>query len=227
MVTFGGLKLPLSVQKPEKVYELGQGDPNAILRFRPQLIRACYASLESKQHIIDVFNDKYPECSKKSVERVFKEIITKEKREGDLRPAWYATVEILDELENFRTSEGIEELKALATERMRPLVEEADAAEAAKNEELKIKEELKRLEQEKRAAEREQKEKEKQLEKDRLALQKENERKEREAQREVERKDKEAEKVKDREVKEQARLQEIEQRVQEKEQKRIEKEKAV
>jgi len=90
--------LPLSVNKPEKVYDLGQGDPNAILKFRPELIRACYASLESKQNIIDDFNIKYPECSKKSIERIFKEIITKEKREGDLRPVWYATDQILDEL---------------------------------------------------------------------------------------------------------------------------------
>ena len=161
VVTFGSVSLPLSCKKPEKVYELGQGDPNAILRFRPQLIRACYASLESKQQIIDVFNDKYPECSKKSIERIFKEIIIKEKREGDLRPAWYACEDILKELPEFNSASGAEELLAISKERMRPLVEEAEQAEAAKNEEQKIRDELKRLEQEKRAAEREQKEREK------------------------------------------------------------------
>ena len=92
-----------------------------------------------------MFNDKYPECSKKSIERVFKEIIIKEKREGDLRPVWYATPEIVAELAEFNTPDGEQELLALAKERMRPLVEEADLAEAAKNEEQKIKEELKRL----------------------------------------------------------------------------------
>lgn len=168
VVLFDGLSLPLSVKKPEKVYDFGQGDPNAILRFRAQLIRACYSSLESKQQIIDDFNDKYPECSKKSIERVFKEIIIKEKREGDLRPSWYATDVILAELTDFAPPNGIEELKALAKERMRPLVEEAEQAEAAKNEELKIKEELKRLERAQRDAEREQKEKEKMLEKEKL-----------------------------------------------------------
>ena len=117
----------MSVKKPEKVYDFGQGDPNAILKFRAQLIRACYSSLESKQQIIDDFNDKYPECSKKSIERVFKEIIIKEKRDGDLRPGWYATEEILAELAaDFGSQSGIDELKALATERMRPLVEEAE-----------------------------------------------------------------------------------------------------
>ena len=126
-MAFDGFNLPLSVKKPEKVYDFGQGDPNAILKFRAQLIRACYASLESKQQIIDDFNDKYPECSKKSIERVFKEIIIKEKRDGDLRPAWYATEEILSELSaDFNTQSGIEELKALAIKRMRPLIEEAE-----------------------------------------------------------------------------------------------------
>jgi len=48
MIIFGDKSLPLSVKKPEKIYDLGQGDPNAILRFRTQLIRACYSSLESK-----------------------------------------------------------------------------------------------------------------------------------------------------------------------------------
>ena len=115
--------MPLSVNKPEKVYELGQGDPNAILKFRPELIRACYASLESKQNIIDDFNIKFSECSKKSIERVFKEIITKEKREGDLRPVWYATDQILEELKL-----SSEELSSLAQERMKPLVEEAESA---------------------------------------------------------------------------------------------------
>lgn len=161
------MALPLSVNKPEKVYDLGQGDPNAILKFRGELIRACYVSLESKQNIIDDFNLQYPECSKKSIERVFKDIIIKEKRDGDLRPVWYATPEILEELK--LNEEGPKaELLALATERMRPLVEEAEQAQAAKNEEQKIKDELKKLQQAQRDFEREQKERDRQLEKERL-----------------------------------------------------------
>ena len=108
-----------------------------------------------------MFNDKYPECSKKSIERVFKEIIIKEKREGDLRPVWYATETILNELADFKEPEGLAELKAIAAERMRPLIEEVEQAEAAKNEELKIKEQLKLLQQAQREAEREQREKQK------------------------------------------------------------------
>ena len=154
ILPFGRLTLPLSVKKPEKVYEIGQSDPNAILRYRHELIRACYLSLESKQLIIDDFNDKYPECSKKSIERVFKEIIIKEKREGDLRPVWYVTEETLNDIPEFKEPESRVELTELAKERMRPLVEEAEIAEAIKNEELKIKEELKRLEMAQREAEK-------------------------------------------------------------------------
>ena len=62
------------------------------------MIQFVYSSLDAKSQIIDDFNDKYPDCSKKSIERVFKEIIIKEKRENDLRPVWYATDEIIKEL---------------------------------------------------------------------------------------------------------------------------------
>ena len=112
-----------------------------------------------------MFNDKYPDCSKKSIERVFKEIIIKEKREGDLRPVWYVAQSTLDEIPEFCEPEGVAELASIAQERMRPLLEEAEAAEATKNEELKIREELKRLQQAQRDAEREMKEREKRLEK--------------------------------------------------------------
>ena len=61
----------------------------------------------------------------------------------------------MKELPDFNSASGAEELLAISKERMRPLVEEAEQAEAAKNEEQKIRDELKRLEQEKRAAERE------------------------------------------------------------------------
>ena len=89
------MQFPLCLKKPEKIYELGQGDPNAILKYRIDLIYMAYSSLESKSYIVDEFNLKFPDCSKKSIERVFKEILIKEKRENDLRPCWYATEQIL------------------------------------------------------------------------------------------------------------------------------------
>ena len=52
----------------------------------------------------------------------------------------------MKELPDFNSASGAEELLAISKERMRPLVEEAEQAEAAKNEEQKIRDELKRLE---------------------------------------------------------------------------------
>ena len=54
--------------------------------------------MESKQQIIDEFNFKNSDTSKKSLERDFKEFIVKEKRDKDLRPVWYATEIIMDKL---------------------------------------------------------------------------------------------------------------------------------
>jgi len=124
----GGRVFPLSIDKPLWTAESGAGDPNAILTYRNQLIKACYASLESKQAIVDDFNSKFPECSKKSIERVFKEFIVKEKRDNDVRPAWYATAEILKELQ-MDSPEVVEELKALSDMRMEPLLKEVQKEE--------------------------------------------------------------------------------------------------
>ena len=74
----------------------------------------------------------------------------------------------MNELAELQTPEGIEELRSLAKDRMKPLLEEAEAAEAVKNEEIKIKEELRRLQQAQRDAERDQKERQRQLEKEKM-----------------------------------------------------------
>ena len=90
--TMSAVQFPLSLIKPEKVYDEKPGsDPNAILKYRVELIKASYATLDSKQQLIESFHEKYPDCSKKSIERVFKEIIIKDKLENDLKPVWYAT----------------------------------------------------------------------------------------------------------------------------------------
>ena len=80
------------------------------MKYRTELIYAAYASLDAKHQIIDDFNEKYPDCSKKSIERVFKEIIVKEKRESDLRPVWYATEQVLQEITELNSDEGKEKL---------------------------------------------------------------------------------------------------------------------
>ena len=122
--TIRELTFPLKIDKLLHNVESGAGDPNAILNRRSDLIRACYASLEAKQIIVEEFNSKFPDCSKKSIDRIFKEIIVKEKRDQDVRPVWYATAEILAELK-MNTPEVEEELKSLADTRMEPLIREA------------------------------------------------------------------------------------------------------
>ena len=166
--TLNMVKFPISLVKPEKIYdEKAGGDPNTILKYRVELIKASYATLDSKQQVVDSFNEKYPDCSKKSIERVFKEIIVKDKMEGDLRPVWYATPQILQELELDKDEEFRAELIELARLRMQPLIEEAEQAEAKKCEEQRLKEEKKRQEQAERDAERERRDREKQEEKER------------------------------------------------------------
>jgi hypothetical protein len=80
---------PIQVNKQDKGRD---GMDKATLRsYKIKLLQHVYASMESKQQIIDEFNSKFPECSKKSLERDFKDFIVKEKRESDLRHVWYAT----------------------------------------------------------------------------------------------------------------------------------------
>jgi len=54
-----------------------------------------YKTLDSKQTIIDEMNQKFPQCSKKSIERLLKEITVREKREGDERIVLHVTEEQL------------------------------------------------------------------------------------------------------------------------------------
>ena len=74
---------------------------------------------------------------------MFKELgIVKEKRDADLKACWYANDEALaTQLE--LTDDQMAELKQLAAVRMQPLLEEAQAEEAKRNEEQRIKEEIK------------------------------------------------------------------------------------
>lgn len=50
-----------------------------------------YKTLDSKQTIIDEMNQKFPQCSKKSIERLLKEITVREKREDDERIVYHVT----------------------------------------------------------------------------------------------------------------------------------------
>lgn len=58
-------------------------DPNAINLKLPELVRFVHGSLESKQKLIDDFNEAHPECSKNSIEKKLKENFDKDKRNDD------------------------------------------------------------------------------------------------------------------------------------------------
>jgi len=50
-----------------------------------------YAKLDLKQTIVEEIMSKFPECSKKSIERYLREISVREKRDYGERVAFYAT----------------------------------------------------------------------------------------------------------------------------------------
>ncbi len=73
-------------------------DSKLIEQYKFELLVHTYKTLDAKQTIIDEMNQKFPQCSKKSIERALKEITIREKREGDERIVYHATVEQWAEL---------------------------------------------------------------------------------------------------------------------------------
>lgn len=62
-----------------------------------ELAYALHGTFESKQKVIDDFNIRYPECSKKSIDKKIKDLFVKEKRLIDPKARWYATESTLIE----------------------------------------------------------------------------------------------------------------------------------
>lgn len=61
-----------------------------MLALRKELVSAFYlTSSENKKKIIRYFKTAHPECSKKSITRLVKKIIVKEKRDDDCRPMFH------------------------------------------------------------------------------------------------------------------------------------------
>lgn len=58
-----------------------------------------HGSLESKQKIIDDFNEMYPECSKNSIERKLKECFIKDKKPEEPRLRYFASEDLLATLQ--------------------------------------------------------------------------------------------------------------------------------
>ena len=93
--------------------------------------------------MLDDFASRFPECSKKSVERKMRELFERCKKEGDPRQRWYATEATLMEL-NLTEDEG---LRLVAQERLQAVIEEVNRA---KEEVMRVKEEVMRAKEEQR-----------------------------------------------------------------------------
>jgi hypothetical protein len=71
-------------------------DSNAILLHKFELLQHVYSSIEAKQTILEELNTKYPECSRKSIERLLKQITYRDRKQDDERVVYYATDDCLN-----------------------------------------------------------------------------------------------------------------------------------
>ena len=108
-----------------------------------ELVKMMHGSFESKQKIIDDFHARFPDCSKKSIERKIFELFEKEKKDSDPRQRWYATESTLNELSLLNDPE----LTLVAEERLKVVVEELNRLQEEQN---RIKEEQQRIREEAR-----------------------------------------------------------------------------
>ena len=95
-------------------------NPKAINMKLVELVRMMHGSFESKQKIIEDFNAKNPECSKKSIEKKMRDMFEKDKKGEDPRQRWYATESTLIEL-NLNDDE---ELKTMFSSRFQEVMDE-------------------------------------------------------------------------------------------------------
>lgn len=108
-----------------------------------ELVKMMHGSFESKQKIIDDFNARFPECSKKSIEKKMRDLFEKDKKETDPRQRWYATESTLMDLNLSEDSN----LKELFRERQKVVEDEISRI---KEDQLKAREEQQKLKEEKR-----------------------------------------------------------------------------
>ena len=79
-----------------------------------------YRTLEAKTNLLEELYVKYPDLSKKTIERFLKESTQKEKREGDPVAAYHLTIEAMNALSP-ADQQSLQELNEL---RMQPIREE-------------------------------------------------------------------------------------------------------
>lgn len=85
-VCFGSVQLPLLLVKPPKVE---QNQEEKLEKVKFEILVLVYRSLEAKGNLLEELYVKYPDLSKKTLERFLKDNTLKEKREGDPVAAYH------------------------------------------------------------------------------------------------------------------------------------------
>lgn len=132
--------LPDPVDEEEKISSKAN-NPFSLKSRLVELAKLMHGSFESKQKIIDDFHARFPDCSKKSIERKMIELFVKEKKDLDPNKRWYATESTLNELNLLNDPE----LTLVAEERLKVVVEEMNRLQEEQN---RIKEEQNRTKEE-------------------------------------------------------------------------------
>ncbi len=73
-------------------------NPHAIKDHLKELVYMMHGSFEGKQKIADSFHLKFPDCSKKSIDKKMRDLFVKEKKTEDPKPRYYATESTLADL---------------------------------------------------------------------------------------------------------------------------------
>ena len=74
---------PKDYAEEEKLETVKAATVNPINTKLVELVKMMHGSFESKQKIIDDFNARFPECSKKSIEKKMRELFEKDKKDTD------------------------------------------------------------------------------------------------------------------------------------------------
>ena len=136
--------LPDPNEEENKAAKGAVNNPNLINTKLVDLVKMMHGSFESKQKIIDDFNQRFPDCSKKSIERKMRDLFEKDKKGDDPRQRWYATESTLIEL----NMQDDPELILMFNERLQVVLDEINKI---KEEQQKLKDEQAKVKEEQRA----------------------------------------------------------------------------
>ena len=81
------------------------------------LIRFLHGSQISKQKAVEDFNEKFPDCARKTIDKKISQLFVKEKIEGEPKVRWFASEDTLIEY-NLKDSEELNEISRARLEEM-------------------------------------------------------------------------------------------------------------